>query len=96
MSGYTTSLDQNEAYIQENKSSTSTYTSSQIVKKIIENSENPQEQLSNEEIRNLLLNLSTEEFFKHYTERETYEEIPLLTSDEIVIPKIGLKEALYR
>jgi len=43
-----------------------------------------------------LLSLSTEEFFKYYTERKTYEEIPLLTSDEIVIPKIGLKEALYR
>ena len=96
MSGYTTSIDQNDAYVQEKKSSTSTYTSSKIVKKIIEDSENPTAQLSNEEIRNLLLNLSTEEFFKYYTERKTYEEIPLLTSDEIVIPKIGLKEALYR
>ena len=96
MSGYTTSIDQNDAYVQEKKSSTSTYTSSKIVKKIIEDTENPTAQLSNEEIRNLLLNLSTEEFFKYYTERKTYEEIPLLTSDEIVIPKIGLKEALYR
>ena len=96
MSGYTTSIDQNDAYVQEKKSSTSTYTSSKIVKKIIEDSENPSAQLSNEEIRNLLLSLSTEEFFKYYTDRKTYEEIPLLTSDEIVIPKIGLKEALYR
>ena len=42
------------------------------------------------------MNLSTEEFFQYYTSRKTYEEIPLLTSDDIVIPKIGLKEALYR
>ena len=41
------------------------------------------------------MNLSTEEFFKHYSERKSYQEIPLLTSDEIVIPKIGLKNALY-
>ena len=96
MSGYTTSIDQNDAYFQEKKSSTSAFTSSQIVKKIIENSKDPREELSNEEIRNLLLGLSTEEFFQYYTERKTYEEIPLLTSDDIVIPKIGLEEALYK
>ena len=43
-----------------------------------------------------MLGLSTEEFFQYYTERKTYEEIPLLTSDDIVIPKIGLEEALYK
>ena len=41
MSGYTTSIDQNDAYVQEKKSSTSTYTSSKIVKKIIEDSKDP-------------------------------------------------------
>ena len=35
---------------------------------------------SEKEIRSILLNLSTR-FFKHYAERKTYEEIPLLTSD---------------
>ena len=35
MSGYTTSIDQNDAYVQEKKSSTSTYTSSKIVKKLL-------------------------------------------------------------
>ena len=41
------------------------------------------------------MNLSTHDFFKYYSDRESYEEIPLLTSDGIVIPKIGLKNALY-
>ena len=49
---------------------------------------------SKKEIRNILLNLSTEDFFKHYVNRKTYEEIPLLMSDGIVIPEIGLKSAL--
>ena len=39
----------------------------------------------------MLLILSAEDFFEIYSERESYEEIPLLTNDGIVIPKIGLK-----
>tara|TARA_B100001057_G_scaffold264305_1_gene264456 strand:+ start:40056 stop:41813 length:1758 start_codon:yes stop_codon:yes gene_type:complete len=96
MSGYTTSLEQADAYLQEKKSSTSMHTSSEIVKKIIADSKNSLNEYTNEEIRNILLGLSTEEFFQHYSERKSYEEIPLLTSDEIVIPKIGLKAALSR
>ena len=96
MSGYTTSLKQADAYLQEKKSSTSMHTSSEIVKKIIADSKNSLNEYTNEEIRNILLGLSTEEFFQHYSERKSYEEIPLLTSDEIVIPKIGLKAALSR
>ncbi len=96
MSGYTTSIDQSLAYIQEEKSSTSTYTSSQIVKEIIKNEEDYVGEYNDKDTRDLLLRLSTEDFFQHYANRETYEEIPLLNSDEIVIPKIGLKEALYR
>ena len=34
-------------------------------------------------------------FFKYYINRETYQEMPLLMSDGIVIPKIGLKAALF-
>ena len=43
----------------------------------------------------MLLSSSAEEFFQIYAERESYEEIPLLTADGVVIPKIGLKN-LYR
>ena len=96
MSGYTTSLKQADAYLQEKKSSTSMHTSSEIVKKIIADSKKSLNEYTNEEIRNILLGLSTEDFFQHYSERKSYEEIPLLTSDEIVIPKIGLKAALSR
>ncbi len=95
MSGYTTSISPKDAYIQKDKSSTSSYTSSEIVKKIIEKLPNAKETYSNEEIRDILLNLSTQDFFQHYTDRETYEEIPLLTSDNIVIPEAGLKASLF-
>ena len=95
MSGYTTSIDPIDAFKQEEESSTSSYTSSEIVKKILEDFVDQKEEYTNQEIRDVLLNLTTKEFFKHYADRETYEEIPLLTSDNIVIPKIGLREALY-
>ena len=39
---------------------------------------------TNQEIRDVLLNLTTEDFFEHYANRETYEEIPLLTSDNML------------
>ena len=94
MSGYTTSIEQAEAYIQEEKSSTSMHTSSEIVKNIIENLKGSISEYTDDEIRNILLGLSTEEFFQYYAERKSYEEIPLLASDGIVIPKIGLKAAL--
>ena len=95
MSGYTTSISPKDAYVQNDKSSTSSYTSSEIVKKIIKELSNEIETYSNEEIRDILLNLSTQEFFEHYANRETYEEIPLLTSDNIVIPEAGLRASLF-
>jgi len=95
MSGYTTSIDPIDAFKQEKESSTSTHTSSEIVKKILEDYVDQKEEYTNQEIRDVLLNLTTEDFFKHYANRETYEEIPLLTSDNIVIPKMGLRKALY-
>ena len=95
MSGYTTSISPKDAYVQNDKSSTSSYTSSEIVKKIIKELSNEKETYSNEEIRDILLNLSTQEFFEHYANRETYEEIPLLTSDNIVIPEAGLRASLF-
>ena len=96
MSGYTTTISPEEAYKQSKKSSTSSYTSSEIIKKIIRDLDEDKETYSNKEIRDVLLNLSTKDFFKHYAYRESYEEIPLLTSDNIVIPQIGLREALSK
>ncbi len=95
MSGYTTSISINKAHIQKEKSSTSSYTSSEVLKKILESLNEKKEFYSDKEIRNILLGLSTEEFFQHYADRKSYEEIPLLTSDGIVIPKAGLKASLY-
>ena len=95
MSGYTTSISTKDAYFQKDKSSTSSHTSSEIVKKIIEKLPNNKESYSNEEIRDILLNLSTQDFFQHYADRKTYEEIPLLTSDNVVIPEAGLRASLF-
>ena len=37
---------------------------------------------------------STDDFFKHYSDREPYQELPLLQSDGIVIPNQCLRKAL--
>ena len=95
MSGYTTSINPNDAYKQSQKSSTSAHTSSEIIKKILATKNYSDDSYSEEDVRNILYNLTTDEFFQHYYNRETYEEIPLLTSDGLVIPKIGLRDALY-
>ena len=95
MSGYTTSISPRDSFIQENKSSTSAFTSSKIVNQIIFDVTDNKKNLSHIEIKDILLSLSAEEFFKYYSNRKTYEEIPLLTSDGIVIPEIGLQAALY-
>ena len=96
MSGYTTTILPQEAYKPKNESNTSSYSSWEVVNKIIRNKsyEKEQNNLSNQEIRNILYSLSEEEFYKLYSERESYEEIPLLTADGLVIPSIGLREAL--
>ncbi len=96
MSGYTTSISTEDAYKPKKRSSTSSFSSSQVVNKLLEeqdiniysgNSEK-------EKIRKMLMSLSSEDFFKVYIERKSYEELPLLTADGIAIPKIGLKSAL--
>ena len=96
MSGYTTSITPSRAYNQKEITPTSNYTSSKIVTRILNDrvSIEINKDYSKEEIRNILVNLSSEEFFKYYADREPYEELPLLTSDGIVIPKIGLRRAL--
>ncbi len=98
MSGYTESISLEDAYKQKYKSPTSNYSSWNVVNKIInlESDENKKDNYSNEELRNLLYSLSGKEFYKYYANRESYEELPLLTNDGLVIPLIGLKEALSK
>jgi para-nitrobenzyl esterase len=95
-SGYTTSIDVTSAYKPNQVSPTSNHASFNIVNKILKKNliGIDQEKLSKDDIRNLILNLSSEDFFSHYVERPSYEEIPLLTSDGIVIPLKGLSKAL--
>ena len=64
MSGYTTSISPADAHIQNQNTSTSSHTSSEIVKKIINNYHQSKKEFSDDEIRTILLNLSTEEFLK--------------------------------
>ena len=97
MSGYTTSITPSKAYRQKNMSVTSNYSSWNVVNNILNDQVKSikDKEFSNEEIRHILLNLSSKEFFQYYANRESYEELPLLTSDGIVIPEIGLRRALY-
>ncbi len=93
-SGYTTSINPDSAFEQTIYTPTSNHTSSEIVNRILGKKNIDKETLDEPTLRELLLNLSTEEFFSHYADRQSYEEIPLLTSDGLVIPKIGLLKAL--
>ena len=97
MSGYTTSITPSKAYRQKNMSVTSNYSSWNVVNNILNDQVKSikDKEFSNEEIRHILLNLTSKEFFQYYANRESYEELPLLTSDGIVIPEIGLRQALY-
>jgi para-nitrobenzyl esterase len=96
-SGYTTSTSTQKAYRQNKSSSTSEHTSWKIVNKVLEKAKLPtQKDLSNIEIRKTLKELGARDFFINYSDRPSYQEIPLLTADGIVIPFDGLKEALSR
>ncbi len=98
MSGYTTSISQKDAFSPEKESSTSRYSSSEVVSKLAKklNIKDLNQTDLNIRVREMLLTVSAEEFFKIYAERKSYEEIPLLTEDDIVIPKIGLRMALSK
>ena len=94
-SGYTTSISRQQAYRQDITSPTSEHTSWKIVNKVLEKAElSSQQNLSSIEIRKILKELDARDFFINYSDRFSYQEIPLLTSDGIVIPVDGLKEAL--
>jgi len=96
MSGYTTTINQEKSYKQDKQSSTSDFSSWNVMNMILDdkNLSKIQEGFSKNELRDILLTLSTEDFFKHFSNREPYQELPLLQSDGIVIPKQGLRKAL--
>ena len=98
MSGYTTSISAEHAFKQDVESNTSNHSSWQVVNEIISNQENlkTQSEYTHTELRDILYGLSGKEFYKYYEDRKNFEEIPLLTNDGIIIPKIGLKEALSK
>ncbi len=96
MSGYTESISVEDAYKQNNESSTSNYSSWEIVNRIINNEKvkKSQGEYNDQELRDLLYSFSGKQFYKYYAYRESYEEIPLLTNDNVIIPKTGLQDAL--
>ena len=98
MSGYTTSLSVKDAYKPNSQSFSSDHSSWKIVNKIILDTPDKknQDEYKKEELRKILLNLSGKDFYAYYSDRKTYQEIPLLTNDDIVIPEIGLKNALSK
>ncbi|MDB0001736.1 carboxylesterase family protein [Gammaproteobacteria bacterium] len=94
-SGYTTSISPEKAYSQSKSSPTSEHTSHKIVKKVLDKAGlKSQNDLSNTETRKILKELDARDFFINYSDRPSYQEIPLLTSDGIVIPIDGLKNSL--
>lgn len=98
MSGYTTSLSKEDAYRQKEQSVTSRHSSWSVVNRILHDrgSLKNQNEYTNSELRNILYSLSGKEFYKYYGDRQTFEEIPLLTNDGILIPEIGLSKALSK
>ncbi len=98
MSGYTESISLENAYKQKNQSPTSNYSTWEVVNKVVKDqfNKNQQDKYSNKELRDILFSLSGKEFYQYYAERKTFEELPLLTNDGLVIPKIGLREALSK
>ena len=96
MSGYTTSISTEDAYNPKIESSTSNYSSHMVVKKLLKKHKldsYPGDTLT-KKTREMLLSLSSEDFFQAYIDRKSYEELPLMTSDGVVIPKVGINKAL--
>ena len=94
-SGYTTTYSKKDAYKQINISSTSKHTSWNIVNEIIKDkSLNLIQEDEKVNVRKLLKSLTSEQFFKYYSKRSSYENLTILTADGIVIPEIGLTKAL--
>ena len=85
-SGYTTSVSYSSAYNKKHPS-IDYINSSEIVHKIYGQNSNLQN------IRDNLYKINAYDFYSYYSSNDL-REIPLLTNDDIVIPKIGLYESL--
>ena len=98
MSGYTESIKLQDAYRQKNQSFNSNHSSWEIANKIVSDisSNKTQSEYNLNDLREILYSLSSKEFYNYYLDRKAYEEIPLLTNDGIIIPKVGLREALSK
>ena len=97
-SGYTTSYSKKDAYKPAKNLSISKHSSWNIVNEIIKDKSLTFKQTdkNKQKIRDLLKKLSAEDFFKYYADRPSYENLPLLTADGVVIPAIGLTAALSK
>lgn len=96
-SGYTTSYSKEEVFKPSNSSSISKHSSWNIVNKILkEKSLNFSQSKDIKKVRKLLQDMQAKEFFRFYAKRPSYENLPLLTADGIVIPEVGLTKALSR
>tara|TARA_B100000902_G_C27308649_1_gene917068 strand:- start:1565 stop:3355 length:1791 start_codon:yes stop_codon:yes gene_type:complete len=96
MSGYTSSISTIDAFNPTHSSPTSNHSSFKVVERLLKSHEKYKDidSSNNNELRDILLDIPVDEFFIHYAERASYEEIPLLTADGVAIPKIGLDKAL--
>lgn len=88
-SGYTTSTSKEHAYINNIDHPTFNHTSNEVTKRLVPDSE----KISSLELNKKLYSLTAKEFFSDYSDKSNLE-VPLLTNDGIVIPKVGLEKAL--
>ena len=88
-SGYTTSTSKEHAHINNIDHPTFNHTSNEVIKRLIPDSE----KISSLELNKKLYSLTAKEFFSDYSDKSNLE-VPLLTNDDIVIPKEGLEKAL--
>ena len=97
-SGYTTSYSKKDAYKPLIDASIYKHSSWNVVNNIIKEKSLTVKQIEadKEKIREILKNLPADDFFKYYAQRASYENLPLLTSDGVVIPLIGLTASLSK
>ena len=88
-SGYTTSVSKDHAYVTEEDNPIYKHTSNEVVKRLVPNSD----KISLFKLKEKLYSLSSKDFFSEYSDSSNLE-MPLLTNDDIVIPEIGLENAL--
>jgi para-nitrobenzyl esterase len=88
-SGYTTSTSKEHAHINNIDHPTFNHTSNEVTKRLVPDSE----KISSLELNKKLYSLTAKEFFSDYSDKSNLE-VPLLTNDGIVIPKVGLEKAL--